>query len=78
LHVFETAPNCPSLSDIASSWFPALMRLSGGPESSSVEPMSTQFSSPAMIHVSNCFKQIAGRGVSQNLPERIVADLNPA
>jgi hypothetical protein len=54
------------------------MRLSGGPESSSVEPKSTQFSSPAMIHVSNCFKQIAGRGVSQNLPERIVADLNPA
>jgi Lrp/AsnC family transcriptional regulator len=29
---FETAPNFPSLRDIASSQFPALMRRSGGPE----------------------------------------------
>src|ERR1700730_9272024 len=48
LQIFETAPNFPSLRDIASSRFPALMGLSGGPEGSSAEPMSTQFSSPAM------------------------------
>ena len=61
LQAFETAPNFPSLNDIASSTFMTCARLSGILEKSSAWPISIQFSSFAMmIYAPNRFSLCAG------------------